>query len=53
LLKRKVFSQRDLEALDADAKTQVEDAVQHAEAAPYPDVAEAAYPVYVEDIRHG
>jgi hypothetical protein len=31
----------------------VDDAIRFAEAAPYPDVSEAAYPVYVEDIRRG
>ena len=31
----------------------VADAIQAAEAAPYPDVSEAGHPVYVEDIRRG
>ncbi len=38
--------------MEAQAKQQVEEAVAFAEAAPYPDVAEGAHPVYVEDVRH-
>lgn len=53
LLNEKVLTQKDLDALEAQVKEQVEDAVQHAETAPYPDVAEASHPVYVEDVRHG
>lgn len=53
LVKEKVLTQKDLDALEAQVKEQVEDAVQHAETAPYPDVAEASHPVYVEDVRHG
>jgi len=40
--------QAEMEAAAADA---VEDAIRFAEAAPYPDPTEGAYPVYVEDIR--
>lgn len=53
LLKQKIFTQDDLELLEQDIKTQVESAVDFAEKAPYPEVEEATYPVYVEDIRHG
>lgn len=53
LIKQKVLTQKDLDKLEAEIKEQVEDAVQYAEAAPYPEVSEASYPVYVEDIRHG
>jgi 2-oxoisovalerate dehydrogenase E1 component alpha subunit len=53
LLKQKGLRQADLDKLEAEIKEQVDEAVQFAEAAPYPDVAEATYPVYVEDIRHG
>ena len=53
LLERKVLNQKAMDVIEAEIKEQVEDAVQFAEAAPYPDVAEASYPVYVEDIRHG
>jgi 2-oxoisovalerate dehydrogenase E1 component alpha subunit len=42
LLKEKTLRQTDLDKLEAEIKNQVEDAVQHAEAAPYPDVAEAS-----------
>lgn len=34
------------------AKDLVDDAVRFAESAPYPDPAEAAFPVYAEDVRH-
>jgi 2-oxoisovalerate dehydrogenase E1 component alpha subunit len=53
LLKQNTITQKDLDTLEAEIKEQVEEAVDHAESAPYPDVSEAAYPVYVEDIRHG
>jgi 2-oxoisovalerate dehydrogenase E1 component alpha subunit len=53
LIKQKVLTQKDVEKLEAEIKEQVEEAVQQAEAAPYPEVSEATYPVYVEDIRHG
>ena len=53
LIKQKILTQKALDKLEAEIKAQVEEAVQHAESAPYPDVAEASYPVYVEDIRHG
>lgn len=36
---------------EAKAAAEVDDAVKFAEAAPYPDASEAAYPVYVEEIR--
>jgi 2-oxoisovalerate dehydrogenase E1 component alpha subunit len=39
--------------MDARAKKQVDEAIQAAEQAPYPDVSEGAYPVFVEDIPHG
>ena len=50
---RKFLSDR-LEAdLEAQIREEVEDAIAFAEAAPYPDVSEASYPVFAEDIRHG
>jgi 2-oxoisovalerate dehydrogenase E1 component alpha subunit len=42
-----------LEELEAQAKEAVEDAVKYAEAADYPQVEEAGYPVYAEDVRSG
>ncbi len=53
LLNSKVIGQTELDHLNEQAIAEVDDAVEHAEAAPYPEVAEAMYPVYVEDIRHG
>lgn len=49
----KIVSQSDLDHLDSKAKAEVDEAVEHAEGAPYPEIAEAMYPVYVEDIKHG
>lgn len=50
---RKILGEK-LEAdLEAQVREQVEDAVAFAEAAPYPDVTEATYPVFAEDIRRG
>ena len=39
--------------IETDVAAAVDDAFRFAEAAPYPDVSEAEYPVYVEDIRRG
>lgn len=38
--------------MEAKAKAIIEEAVQYATAAPYPRAEDAAFPVYVEDIRH-
>jgi len=38
--------------LDARARQEVDEAIQFAESAPYPEVSEGAYPVYAEDIPH-
>jgi 2-oxoisovalerate dehydrogenase E1 component alpha subunit len=53
LRKKKVLTNKLVEQIASEVKEQVEAAVAAAEAAPYPEVAEAAYPVYVEDIRNG
>jgi len=53
LLETKALTPEEDAALEARAKEQVEDAVRAGEAAPYPDVSEAAWPVYVEDKPHG
>jgi 2-oxoisovalerate dehydrogenase E1 component alpha subunit len=54
VLQGRKFLTDKLEAdLEAQAREEVEDAIAFAEAAPYPDVAEAAYPVFAEDIRRG
>lgn len=53
LREKKVLSEKTEAALEAEAGGQVAAAIEAAEAAPYPDVSEAAYPVYVEDIRRG
>jgi 2-oxoisovalerate dehydrogenase E1 component alpha subunit len=43
----------DVQALEARAKTLVDEAVAFALQAPYPHASEAAYPVYAEDVRGG
>jgi 2-oxoisovalerate dehydrogenase E1 component alpha subunit len=47
-----LLSPEALAEMEARAKAMVEDAVQYATAAPYPKAEDAAFPVYVEDIRH-
>jgi 2-oxoisovalerate dehydrogenase E1 component alpha subunit len=53
LIEQKVLTSKAQEEIEAQAVEAVEDAIRFAEAAPYPDVSEAAYPVYVEDVRRG
>lgn len=53
LLERKVLTADEDEKMEARAKEEVEDAVRFGEAAPYPDVSDGAWPVYVEDMPHG
>ena len=52
LLGRKILTENLDSELEAQAREQVEDSIAFAEAAPYPDVTEASYPVFAEDIRH-
>ncbi|MCJ7513946.1 MAG: thiamine pyrophosphate-dependent dehydrogenase E1 component subunit alpha [Anaerolineales bacterium] len=53
LAQRKLLTVAAAEALEAQAKESVENAVQFALEAPYPPAADAAFPVFVEDVRHG
>jgi 2-oxoisovalerate dehydrogenase E1 component alpha subunit len=53
LREEKVLSSETEAALEEEVGQIVVEAIQAAEAAPYPDVSEAAYPVYVEDVRRG
>jgi 2-oxoisovalerate dehydrogenase E1 component alpha subunit len=53
LLEKKILTPKAQAEIEAEAVEAVEDAMRFAEAAPYPDVSEAEYPVYVEDIRRG
>ena len=48
---KKVLSQKAESEMEQEAVAAVDDAIAFAEAAPFPEVGEAAYPVYVEDIR--
>lgn len=40
-----------VDEMEAKARSMVDEAVQYAAQAPYPDALEAAYPVYVEEVR--
>jgi 2-oxoisovalerate dehydrogenase E1 component alpha subunit len=51
LEKEGLLKAKDLEEMEARAKKMIDEAVQYADQAPYPDVEEATYPVYAEDIR--
>ncbi len=53
LEKEGLLAPKDLDAMEAKAKSIVDDAVQYAEQAAYPDVSEGLYPVYAEEVRHG
>jgi TPP-dependent pyruvate/acetoin dehydrogenase alpha subunit len=53
LLGEKLLTAEEDEKLEARAREEVEDAVRFGEAAPYPEVSEGMWPVYVEDVRHG
>ncbi len=48
-----VLDESEEQALEARARQQVDEAMAFAEAAPYPAVETAEYPVYVEDIPNG
>ena len=53
LLSEKVLSETQDAGLQDEVKGVIEAAVAQAEAAPYPPAEDAAYPVYVEDVRRG
>ncbi|MDX1601221.1 MAG: thiamine pyrophosphate-dependent dehydrogenase E1 component subunit alpha [Anaerolineales bacterium] len=46
-----VLTEDHAEQMEGKVKEKVQDAVEFAESADYPDVEEAAYPVYAEDVR--
>lgn len=48
-----VIDARAQREMERHAKEMVDEAVAFAEAAPYPEVEEGTYPIFVEDIRHG
>ncbi|NIM96182.1 MAG: thiamine pyrophosphate-dependent dehydrogenase E1 component subunit alpha [Anaerolineales bacterium] len=52
LIQNRVLDESEEEAFQLKAKEQVEDAVQFAESQPYPDIIDAAFPVYAEDVRN-
>jgi 2-oxoisovalerate dehydrogenase E1 component alpha subunit len=51
LMERKVLSEDADQEMEGRAREQVDEAVRQAEAAPYPEVAEAGFPVYAEAVR--
>ncbi len=53
LIKEKTLTAESDREFETRAKEQVDEAVAFAVAAPYPPVADGAYPVYVEDVRRG
>ncbi len=48
-----VLSEDDIEAMETKAKEQIQEAVDFAEAADYPDISEARGPVYAEEVLNG
>lgn len=48
-----VLDEKSLAEMETRAKDMIDEAVQYAEKAPYPDVIEGSYPVYAEEVRHG
>jgi TPP-dependent pyruvate/acetoin dehydrogenase alpha subunit len=53
LLSEKVLSEAQDARLQEEVKGVIEAAMAQADAAPYPPAEDAAYPVYVEDVRRG
>jgi 2-oxoisovalerate dehydrogenase E1 component alpha subunit len=53
LKEEKVLTPKAEAEMDARARHEVDEAIEAAERAPYPDITEGAYPVYAEDIPHG
>jgi len=48
-----VLTPKQIDEMEGRARKMVDEAVQYAEQAPYPEAEEAAYPVYVEEVRRG
>ncbi len=48
-----VLKPAEIDEMEKRAREMVEDAVQYATDAPYPDVEEGSYPVYAEEVRRG
>jgi TPP-dependent pyruvate/acetoin dehydrogenase alpha subunit len=53
LLQSSIISEKELDEMDLKAKELVNEAVKFGEEAAYPLAEEAAFPVFVEDIRNG
>lgn len=53
LLEQNVINEDGEQKFQARAKEEVDAAIKFAEEAPYPDVEDGAFPVFVEDIRNG
>ncbi len=52
LMKAKILSQKKLEEMQARAAEIVDEAVEYAANAAYPEVQEGSYPVYAEEVQH-
>ncbi len=52
LKERKVLTEQMEKDMEARAKQEVDQAIQAAEQAPYPEISEGTYPIYAEDIPH-
>jgi 2-oxoisovalerate dehydrogenase E1 component alpha subunit len=48
-----ILDESKLAEYETKARQIVDEAVHYAEQAPYPEIEEATYPVYVEEVRHG
>lgn len=53
LEKEKILTSKQIDEMEAKAKEMIDEAVQYATQAPYPEVEEGSYPVYVEEVRRG
>lgn len=53
LIQQNIITEAAQEKFQSRAKEEVNAAIKFAEDTPYPDVEDASYPVYAEDIRHG
>jgi 2-oxoisovalerate dehydrogenase E1 component alpha subunit len=51
LIGENIMNQTTEDELQTRAKSMVEDAIKFADEAPYPDIEDASYPIFVEDIR--
>ena len=53
LVDEKIITEEDYEAMEVKAKAEVDEAVEAARAAPFPNGEDAAGPVYAQEVHHG